>query len=139
MKPENEKNGKLATYATIMLLTAIIIIIIAAMADNREQKFKSEIDSTAQTNMSIQEEIVKIKDENYNLSREVERLEKSLSESIAKNEACAKISEALALCEEGDADAASEMLAEVDAGALDKSLSRIYDMVSSAIAAASSN
>ncbi len=57
------------TYAVIMLLAAIIIIIIAAMADDREEKFQSQIDSTTQTNMTIQQEIVTIKDENYALKR----------------------------------------------------------------------
>ena len=76
---EDKKNfKKLSNYAVIMILAAIIIIIIAAMADNREDQYENTINEKEQVNMNIQNEIVKLKDDNYSLGKEKEELEKKL-------------------------------------------------------------
>ena len=85
MTKKEVAKGKISTYAVIMLLSAIIIIIIAAMADNREARFITEIEATNQTNMTIQNEIVSLKDENYALKNEKESLSKQLEEISAEN------------------------------------------------------
>lgn len=76
---EDKKNfKKLSNYAVIMILAAIIIIMIAAMADNREEQYENTINEKEQVNMNIQNEIVKLKDDNYSLGKEKEELEKKL-------------------------------------------------------------
>ena len=75
MEEKKKKSGKLATYAIIMLLTAIIVIIIAAMADNREESFQNQIEETTQANTTIQEEVVRLKNENYDLKNQLEKLQ----------------------------------------------------------------
>ena len=128
----NEKNkgaGKLATYAVIMLLAAIIIIIIAAMADNREERFQNQIEQTTQTNVTIQNEIVALKDENYFLKQENEELKKSAEASAAQDNACSVAAEALALLEDGKADEAKAKLAEVDKTAFSEAFAKVFDIV----------
>lgn len=135
VKENNEKNSKLSTYATIMLLTAIIVIIIAAMADDREQKFKSEIDSTTQTNMTIQEEIVKIKDENYNLTREVNSLTEENKTYKEQNELYGKLAEVWMLYSEDKPEDAAGRLAEIDSDTLGETEKEIYSAVKAAVSA----
>ena len=118
-----------------MLLTAIIVIIIAAMADGREQSFKSQIDSTNQANMTIQEEIVGLREENYSLNQQLDKLNKEAEARSASDAACAALAEAWSLHVEGKADEATQKLAEIDAGALSETLAKLYDAVSAAVSA----
>ncbi len=84
MSEEKRKFKNLSTYAVVMLLAMVLLIIIAAMADHREQHYENQIQQQEQTNLNFQNEIVKIKDENYNLKKELEQL-KSEKESGEKN------------------------------------------------------
>lgn len=129
MKEKNKSAGKLATYAVIMLLAVIIIIIIAAMADSREEQFQNQIEQTTQTNMTIQNEIVTLKDENYFLKQENESLKKSVEEGAIKDNACKITAEALALLEDGKEDEAAAKLAEVDKSALSEDFAKIFAIV----------
>lgn len=129
MKDKNKGAGKLATYAVIMLLAVIIIIIIAAMADDREQQFQSQIEQTTQTNMTIQNEIVALKDENYFLKQENEELKKSVEASAQADGACALAAEALALLEDGKADEAAAKLAEADKSAFSEDFAKVFAIV----------
>lgn len=135
MKDKNKGAGKLAVYAVIMLLAAIIIIIIAAMADNREQQFQSQIEQTAQTNVTIQNEIVALKDENYFLKQENEELKKSVEASSVTDGACNVAAEALELLEDGKADEAAAKLAEVDKSAFSEDFAKIFEAVEKVVAA----
>ncbi len=114
MKEDQKKTKKLATYSVIMLLAAIIIIIIAAMADNREEMFQTQIDSTTQTNMTIQNEIVALKDENYILKQENDKLQYVITECAAYENVSKIISEAFVLYESNKRDSARAKLAEIN-------------------------
>ena len=129
MKDKNKGAGKLATYAVIMLLAVIIIIIIAAMADNREQHFQSQIEQTTQTNMTIQNEIVALKDENYFLKQENDKLKISVEAKAAEDNACAIAAEALALLEDGKADEAAARLAEADKSEFSETFAKVFAII----------
>ena len=126
---ENKKTGKLAPYAVVMLLMAIIVIIIAAMADDREQHFQSQIESTTQTNMAIQQEIVALKDENYLLKQENEKLKTELNAGSVYSTTCAALSEALRLFESGDIEGAKAKLEKTDAATLPETLLPVYNKI----------
>ncbi len=130
---ENQKTGRLATYAVIMLLMAIIVIIIAAMADDREQQFQSQIESTTLTNMTIQQEIVTLKDENYLLRQENENLKAELSAGSVYSVTCADLSEALRLYESGDIDGAKARLEKTDVSTLPETILPVYNKISELI------
>ncbi len=78
MPEEKKRIRNLTTYAVIMLLSVLIIIVIAAMADSREENFENRINETEQVNMNISNEIVKLKDDNYILTKEKEKLTEEL-------------------------------------------------------------
>ena len=80
MTEEKKKYKNLTTYAVVMILAMVIVIIIAAMADNREEKFENTIYQQQQTNESIQNEIVRLTDENYGLSKKIDEIEKKNGE-----------------------------------------------------------
>lgn len=80
MTEEKRKYKNLTTYAVVMVLAMIIVIIIAAMADNREEQFENTINQQQQTNVSIQNEIVRLTDENYSLNKKIEELDKKNAE-----------------------------------------------------------
>lgn len=124
MKDEQKRTGKLATYSVVMLLAAIIIIIIAAMADNREEMFKTQLDQSTQTNMTIQNEIVSLRDENYILKQENESLKK-ISNSFETLEKI--ISEAFKLYEENKLEDAKEKLAEINKESLSEASLSLYN------------
>ncbi len=72
---QEEKNrNKLGTYAVVMVLATALLIILAAMADNREEHFENQINQQAQINVDIQNQIVRLEDENYKLTKEAEEL-----------------------------------------------------------------
>lgn len=77
---EEKKRKNLGTYIICMVLAVIILIIFAAMADSREQHFENQIDEKEKANMHIQNQIVTLSDENYNLKQENEAQKKSLEE-----------------------------------------------------------
>jgi hypothetical protein len=77
---EEKKRKNLGTYAICMILAVIILIIFAAMADNREQHFENQIDEKEKLNMSIQNQIVTLTDENYNLKQETQQKTVALEE-----------------------------------------------------------
>ncbi len=71
---EEKKRKNLGTYAVILILAAVFVIIIAAMADNRENLFEDQISQQTEINVGIQNQIVRLEDENYNLKKEIEEL-----------------------------------------------------------------
>ncbi len=74
MSEEKKRSKNLSTYAIIMFLAAVILIIIAAMADTREEHFENQISQQTQLNMDIQNQIVTLEDENYKIKKELEDL-----------------------------------------------------------------
>ena len=72
MSEEKKKYKNLSTYVVCMILTVVIIIIFAAMADNRESHFETQLNEKEQLNSSIQNQIVSLSEENYQLQKENE-------------------------------------------------------------------
>lgn len=63
-----------------MILTIVILIIFAAMADNREELFESQIQEKEQANLTIQNQIVSLTDENYSLKQEMDKQSQIISQ-----------------------------------------------------------
>ena len=128
-KPKKDINGKLSTYVVVMLLSIIIVIIIAAMADDREEDFRNQIDSTTQTNLTIQNELVTVKDENYLLKQENEKLQKQISDFSVTENVCNVLNESVKLFNEGKEEEAVAKFFEIDSEALPESSKALYDAV----------
>ncbi len=133
MEKDKKKAGKLATYATILLLMVIIVIIIAAMADDREKTFQMRIEETTQTNLTIQDEIVAVKDENYQLKKKVEELEKTASDTSATLDTNNKLSEVWALLKEGDRNEARGKYEEIDPSTIPDASKSFYEAIGEAL------
>lgn len=114
MPEEKKKYKNLATYATIMVLAVIILIIFAAMADSREQRFENQLDEKESLNVSIQNEIVRLKDENYDLQNNVDNLTRESEEKDGALSFYTALTEAWELYGSGDTDAAAEKLSALD-------------------------
>ena len=124
-----DKNGKLSTYVVVMLLSIIIVIIIAAMADNREQDFQNRIETATQTNMTIQNEIVSLKDSNYALTQENTLLKEDAEANAEYIRIYTTLSAALDLDNQNLHKEAAEMLAEINPDLVPKELKALYDEV----------
>lgn len=133
MEKDKKKAGKLATYATILLLMVIIVIIIAAMADDREKTFQMRIEETTQTNLTIQDEIVSLKDENYQLKKKIEELEKTNNETVQATETNAKLDEIWNLLKDDKKDEAKSKFEEIDKSALPEQSKTYYEAISEII------
>lgn len=68
-----KKKSNIATYAVVMII-CVIIILIAAMADNREEEIGNRVMETEQTNASFENELVNLREENYKLKKEQEKM-----------------------------------------------------------------
>ncbi len=80
MPDEKKKYKNLTTYVICMILTIVILIIFAAMADNREELFESQIHEQEQVNLTIQNQIVSLTDENYSLKQEMDKQSQIISQ-----------------------------------------------------------
>lgn len=133
MKEKKMKTSKLATYTVIMLLTVIIIIIIAAMADDRESNFQSQIEQTTQANATIQEEVVRLKNENYDLKTELEKIKEENLTLTDSNSICGKLSETQTLLNDEKVDEAEAKLAEINEETVPEELKSLYDTVKATV------
>ena len=118
MSEEKKNFRKLSSYAIIMILAAVIVIIIAAMADDRETKYEDQITEKEQLNVSIQNEIVRLKDENYTLGKEKEDLQSQLEPQKTALTVSDTINQVLILWQESRADEAKAALLAIDRSAL---------------------
>lgn len=133
MKNNPERKSKLSTYAIVMLLSVIIIIVIAAMADDRERQFESQIASTTQTNMSIQQEIVTLKDEKYVLEQNQKEMQSQIDDMSKKLSVYNILNEALTLHAENKHDEAKAKLAELAPDSIPEECIKIYESVTKTI------
>ena len=79
--PDKKKKYKnLSTYVVCMILTIVIVIIFAAMADNREELYETQLNEKEQLNINIQNQIVSLTEENYSLKQEVEKQTQIISQ-----------------------------------------------------------
>lgn len=136
MPDEKKKFKNLTTYAVIMILAVVIVIIIAAMADNREQQFENQINQQQETNMSIQNEIVKMKDENYQLQKEVEEQAQKLEETTASLSFYTAMTQAWELYQQGKAEEAAAKLGEIAPDSLSEEERVHFTLLDGLIAAA---
>lgn len=113
MSEEKKKFKNLATYSVTMVLAVVVIIIFAAMADNRESDFESQLNEKENINITIQNEIVSLKDENYELKNQLDRLQTDLEKSSKEINFYKTISEIMDLCDSGNYDEAAAKLAEI--------------------------
>ncbi len=128
---EKEKQAKnLFTYAIVMLLAVIIIIIIAAMADDREKEYQSKIDQTQETANSVQNEIMTLKDELYQLQQENETLNKTAESTQAYLAQFTALNQAWAQISAGDSDNARKILDNIDKTGFDDTLNAYYAALS---------
>ena len=124
---KKKKTNNLGTYAVIMILAAVFLIIIAAMADHREDQFETQINEQNQINVGIQNQIVRLEDENYKLKKAAEE-EAELSG--AREQALTvyrTLSEVYAFALEGKPREASEKLKELDVSVLTQEEKEAYD------------
>ncbi len=129
MKDKNESlPRKLGLYAIILLLLVIIVIIFAAMADNREQNYENQINETTKINISIQEEIVTLKDENYRLKQENENL-KALALTDEEKDVEAKIDNVYSLLSDGKTEDAKKAFAEIAPDKIPDKIKNYYNAV----------
>ncbi len=135
MPDEKKKFKNLSTYAVIMILAVIILIIIAAMADDREEQFENQINEKEQTNMSIQNEIVSLKDENYMLKKENDQLGALMEENEKKLTFYTVMTEAWSLYTQGKKEEAAAKLSELNPERMDETEKAHYDLLSGLAAA----
>ena len=133
MEKDKKKAGKLATYATVLLLMIILVIIIASMADSREKTFQTQIDETTQTNLSIQDEIITVTDENYRLEKKVEELEKTIKDISPVIDINNALHEVLTLLNNGDRDGAKAKFNEIDEASVPEVSKGYYDAVKDSV------
>ncbi|MEE1012740.1 MAG: hypothetical protein U0L92_00265 [Clostridia bacterium] len=124
---EEKKRKNLATYAVCMVLAVIILILFAAMADNREQHFENQINEKEQVNMNIQNQIVSLSDENYNLKKEAEENNKALEEKDKELVFYQTVTKVWELQESGDTANAEEAFASIDPETLTETQRESYD------------
>ncbi len=120
MSEEKRKYKNLTTYSIVMVLAAILLIIIAAMADGREELFENQIIEQEQANASIQNEIVTLKDENYRLAKELETLKTKSAEQENDLVFYKTLQEVVTLAEQGKTADASAKLATLNTEVLNE-------------------
>ena len=125
--PDNKKIKNLGTYAIIMILSLVIIIIFAAMADDRESKFENQIYEQTQTNVAIQNEIVKLKDDNYTLSKDLEKVKAELNTNTASMNFYKVMTSAWSLYNENKLNDAAVKMTEIDSSSLNEEEKAYYE------------
>ena len=126
MTEERKSFKKVGTYAVVLFLAAVFLILIAAMADNREEQYEEQINQQAQINMDIQNQIVRLEDENYNLKNEMEELKGKSAEQEQGLMVYQTLSEVYALALSGKYTAAAEALAKLDPATLTEAQQAAY-------------
>ena len=111
----------------VLVLATVFIIIIAAMADNRENQFETQITEQTQINVGIQNQIVTLEDENYQLKKDVGDLTTKVSDQEKAVTFYQTISQVYALALEGKPEEASKKLLEIDDSVLTEDQKTVYD------------
>ncbi len=130
MTAEEKRFKNLSTYAIIMVLAVVILIIIAAMADNREEEFRNE---QQQTVTSIQNEIVRLSDENHNIKKENESLKTDNDKLQASNDFYALLISAWESYSTKNYNDSYEKLLKINPDALEETQKASYDTLGNLI------
>lgn len=113
MADEKKKYKNLATYAVVMVLTVVVLILFAAMADNREQSYETQLNEKENINISIQNEIVSLRDENYELRNTNDKNKTELDKTKGELEFYKKVNNVWSLYYSGEEDKAAEAVKEL--------------------------
>lgn len=126
MTAQEKKYKNLGTYATIMVLAVIILIIIAAMADNREEAFRTQQEETVST---IQSEVDRLSGDNQTIGTENENL-KNDNEKLKKEvEFYSSLISAWESYSQGDIKEANEKLLSINKDTLNEEEKTSYDIL----------
>ncbi len=127
----DEKKGlkNLSTYAVIMFLAAVLLIIIAAMADTREEHFENQISAQTQQNIDIQNQIVKLEDENYKLKKDLEQIQGENQGNLSGHTFYKAMTQVYTLYLEGKTAAAAKTLGAIDTGILNQEQLSDYNLL----------
>lgn len=126
MAGEKKKNN-IGTYAVVLILAAVFVIIIAAMADNREDHFENKISEQYEINQGIQDQIVALENTNDDLKKSNETLTMTntgLEKSISFYKTMNQI---YILALEGKPIEASAKIKEIDIASLNEEEKAVYD------------
>lgn len=130
MSGDNKKSDKrqrnIFSYAVIMIICVIIIILFAAMADNRENEIDDRISETQKTNETIQNELVRLQDENYNLNKQIQQNETAASAYAVMTEQQNQLTKIKNLISAGNTDEAKAKIQSIDTSAFDENTSAYY-------------
>lgn len=122
-----KKKNNIGTYAVVLFLSAIFIIIIAAMADSREDHFENQISTQTKLTQGAQDTIVNLENENYNLKKEVEELKGKAADEEKALTFYKTMNSVSALALEGNSEEAKTMLQEIDPTSLTEEQKTAYD------------
>ncbi len=123
---EKKRIKNLSTYVVCMILTVVILIIFAAMADNRESHFENQLQEKEKLNMSIQNQIVTLTDENYSLKKEKESLETQLQEKEKKVTFLNTLNEVLSLHTKKEETEAKALFHSINTDGMDEEMKAEY-------------
>ena len=110
-----------------MFLAAVILIIIAAMADTREEHFENQISEQTQLNMDIQNQIVALEDENYKIKKELEEYKNSNQINEQGHLFYKTLSEVYMFYMQGKTSEAARTLGNIDVSVLNEEQKLSYD------------
>ncbi len=125
-KKSDKRQRNIFSYAVIMIICVIIIILFAAMADNRENEIDDRISETQKTNETIQNELVRLQDENYNLNKQIQQNETAASAYAVMTEQQNQLTEIKNLISAGNTDEAKAKIQSIDTSAFDENTSAYY-------------
>lgn len=128
-----EQKKKLFTYAIIMLVAAVIIVLIAYMSENRVDIYEQQITKSESEVAASQAELVKLRDDNYELTKINEQYMTTASDFENYRVLLNTVKEAWDLHNAGDDEAAAKKLETLDRTTLDDTVGAFYDSVLSQI------
>lgn len=112
-----KKKSNIATYAVVMIIC--VIILIAAMADNREEEIGNRVMETEQTNASFENELVNLREENYKLKKEQEKNVSKMEEETKYKAVLEVMSNIWTKINMGDTEGAKQDIISLDSSSFD--------------------
>lgn len=133
MPEETKKYKNLTTYVICMILTIIILIIFAAMADNREELFESQIQEKEQVNLTIQNQIVALTDENYSLKQEMDNQSQIIGQQSEEIQFLTILNEAWMLIEKNQIQDAKNKADQLKDFSMNEERKKSYQLLENAL------
>ena len=121
---------KLYTYAIIMIVCVIIIVLIAAMSETRIDNFQTEYEgklTASQTEIeALEKKIAGLDEENYKLKEEAKKNLTLQSDIEKNNQALNDLTEVYRLIENGDTEKAKEKFNVIETNGFDNAALAFY-------------